>query len=64
MHFAGVDHDARDEPGRRLIYMQMVELMMTLGDKVPVTSVGVSRNFFCLDQILFIYHVLFEKSVN
>ncbi len=48
----GADHDARDEPGRRLIYVQMVDLMTTLGDKVPLASSVASRNICCLDQFM------------
>ncbi len=30
----GQDHDAQDEPGRRLVYIQMIEVLTGLGDKV------------------------------
>jgi hypothetical protein len=57
----GADHDARDEPGRRLIYVQMVDLMVTLGDKVPLASFVASRNIFCLDQFMFVIALSFKN---
>ncbi len=37
---SGVDHDEKDEPGRRLIYMQMIEVLTAIGDKVIIDPVA------------------------
>jgi hypothetical protein len=33
---SGAGHDTLDQPGRRLIYVQMIDLLTGLGDKVFV----------------------------
>ena len=43
---SGVDHDEKDEPGRRLFYMQMIEVLTAIGDNVIIDPVALCAPLF------------------